>query len=92
VSRPFTAADNLCSGTHEGIMDLAGLRLFVQVAEAGSLSRAATGLETTQPAISRRIAAFEQAWGGRLFHRTGRGVMLTDLGERVLPCGHCHVV
>lgn len=65
--------------------DLAALRLFVQVAEAGSLSRAAVGLETTQPAISRRVAAIERAWGGRLFHRTGRGVILTELGEQVLP-------
>jgi DNA-binding transcriptional LysR family regulator len=71
--------------TRDPTMNLADLRLFVQVADAGSLSRTAQVLETTQPAVSRRIAAIERAWGGRLFHRTGRGVTLTDLGERTLP-------
>lgn len=65
--------------------DLAGLRLFVRIAESGSLSKTAQMLQTTQPVISRQIAAVESAWGGRLFHRTGRGVMLTELGERALP-------
>lgn len=69
----------------ESKMNLDDLRLFVQIADAGSLSRAAQVLETAQPAISRRIAAIERAWGGRLFHRTGRGVALTDLGKRLLP-------
>lgn len=65
--------------------DLVGLRLFVRVAESGSLSRTAQLLQTTQPVISRRIAAVEKAWGGHLFYRTGRGVMLTEMGERALP-------
>lgn len=65
--------------------DLEGLRLFVRVTETGSLSKAAQMLRTTQPVISRRMAAVEAAWGGQLFHRTGRGVMLTDMGERALP-------
>jgi hypothetical protein len=45
--------------------DLVGLRLFVRVAESGSFSKAAQALDTTQPMISRRIAAVEKAWGGR---------------------------
>lgn len=65
--------------------DLEGLRLFVRVAETGSLSKTAQMLQSTQPVISRRIAAVEIAWGGQLFHRTGRGVILTELGERALP-------
>lgn len=65
--------------------DLSGLRLFVQIAESGSLSKAAQELETSQPVISRRLAAVEKAWGGRLLHRTGRGVTLTEAGERALP-------
>ena len=65
--------------------DLAGLQLFVRIAESGSLSKTAQMLQTTQPVISRRIAAVESAWGGQLFHRTGRGVVLTELGERALP-------
>ncbi|WP_176598540.1 LysR family transcriptional regulator [Sphingobium sp. 15-1] len=69
----------------ENNRDLAGLELFVRIAESGSLSRTAQMLQTTQPAISRRIAAVESAWGGQLFHRTGRGVVLTEMGERALP-------
>ena len=65
--------------------DLAGLQLFVRIAESGSLSKTAQMLQSTQPVISRRIAAVEAAWGGQLFHRTGRGVVLTELGERALP-------
>lgn len=42
-------------------------------------------LDTAQPAIGRQIGQLEREWGGRLFHRTGRGVALTELGEPVLP-------
>ncbi len=38
-----------------------------------------------QSALSRQISALERSIGDRLFHRTGRGVVLTELGERMLP-------
>ena len=66
-------------------LDLSRLLLFAKVAELGSLTRAAVAMDTLQSAVSRRIAALERDCGGRLFHRTGRGVTLTDLGRRVLP-------
>jgi LysR family nitrogen assimilation transcriptional regulator len=66
-------------------VDYAKLKLFIQVAELGSLTKAAVMLDTAQSAISRQISALERDWGGRLFHRTGRGVALTELGKRVLP-------
>ena len=65
--------------------DLARLQLFISVAREGSLTRAAASLGTPQPAISRQIARLEQECGGRLFLRTGRGVALSPLGERVMP-------
>lgn len=65
--------------------DLGRLQLFLAVAREGSLTRAAAALGTPQPAISRQIARLEQECGGRLFLRTGRGVTLSPLGERVLP-------
>ena len=40
---------------------------------------------TSQPHISRRIGELEQECGGRLFQRTGRGVVLTELGQRIAP-------
>lgn len=66
-------------------MDLDRLKLFVQVAEAGSLSKAAVLLDSTQSAISRQIAALEAEAGRRLFDRTGRGVALTEFGKKVFP-------
>ena len=40
---------------------------------------------TTQPHISRQISELEHECGGRLFQRTGRGVVLTELGQRIAP-------
>jgi DNA-binding transcriptional LysR family regulator len=62
--------------------DLSSWKLFVDVAEAGSLTKAALVLDSAQPAVSRRITALERECGAMLFHRTGRGVTLTDLGQR----------
>lgn len=73
------------TGALQPSWDLGRLRLFVRVAEEGSLTRAAAVTGMPQPAISRRIARLEQECGGRLFLRTGRGVSLSELGRRLLP-------
>ncbi len=65
-------------------MDLRQLEYFVRVAELGSFSRAAAVLNTGQPALSRRVRALELELKRDLFHRNGRGVTLTDAGERLL--------
>lgn len=65
--------------------DLGRLKLFVQVATEGSLTRVAASTGSPQPVISRRVSKLEQECGGRLFLRTGRGVSLSDLGKRLLP-------
>jgi DNA-binding transcriptional LysR family regulator len=66
-------------------LDLEALRVFVQVAELGSLTKAAVLLDTVQPAVSRTIAGLERDCAGRLFHRTGRGLLLTEFGHQILP-------
>ncbi|NPC58317.1 LysR substrate-binding domain-containing protein [Caenimonas soli] len=66
-------------------MNIEKARVFLQVAASGSLSRTAVMLDTQQSVISRSISAFERDIGGALFHRTGRGVTLTELGERLVP-------
>jgi LysR family transcriptional regulator, nitrogen assimilation regulatory protein len=66
-------------------LDLEALRVFVQVAELGSLTKAAVLLDTVQPAVSRTIAGLERDCAGRLFHRTGRGLLLTEFGSQILP-------
>lgn len=65
--------------------DLAKLELFAMVADFGSLTKVAATRQSAQPVISRQIAALERACGGRLFARTGRGMVLTELGLRILP-------
>jgi LysR family transcriptional regulator, nitrogen assimilation regulatory protein len=66
-------------------MDLRQLKTFVDVAANGSYARTAAIVGIAQSALSRQMSALERGIGGRLFHRTGRGVMLTELGERMLP-------
>lgn len=59
--------------------------LFLRVVTAGSLSKAAVLLDMPQSMVSRNIALLEAQCGERLFHRTGRGVVLTEFGEQLLP-------
>lgn len=63
-------------------MNPASVRLFLEVAEAGSLSKVAARRQTVQSHVSRQITEFESGFGARLFRRTGRGVELTELGSR----------
>lgn len=63
-------------------MNVASVKLFLEVAEAGSLNKVAARRQTVQSHISRQITEFEAQCGGRLFRRTGRGVVLTELGAR----------
>ncbi|MGS0967087.1 LysR family transcriptional regulator [Burkholderia glumae] len=66
-------------------MERDAFKLFVEVAELGSISRVAALRQTVQSNVSRQIAEFERECGGRLFERTGRGVKLTGFGERIIP-------
>ena len=66
-------------------MDIKQLRTFVEVATNGSYARTAAIVGVAQSALSRQVSALERSIGDRLFHRTGRGVVLTELGERMLP-------
>lgn len=64
-------------------MNLTHLRSFVHVAELGSLSLAADRLQLSQPALSRQIQLLEAQLGVNLLRRTGRGVVPTEVGERL---------
>lgn len=65
-------------------MDLKQLRSFREIAEAGSLSRAADRLRLAQPALSRQIRLLEAEAGLPLFTRHGRGMALTEAGRELL--------
>lgn len=61
-------------------MDLNQLRTFVTVAETASLTRAASQLFLSQPAVSAHIKSLETEFNVRLFKRTPRGMELTASG------------
>jgi LysR family nitrogen assimilation transcriptional regulator len=65
-------------------MELRELRNFMQVARAGSVSRAAAELRLAQPALSRQIRKLEHEFGVPLFARHGRGVRLSAAGSLLL--------
>ena len=58
-------------------IDWSLLRAFLAVAEAGGVSRAAQLLRSSQPTLSRQMAALERHLGQPLFERTTRGLKLT---------------
>lgn len=61
--------------------------MLMAVAQAGSMSKAATLLNTGQPAISRSIAELEHALGVRLLDRDRHGVKPTAYGHALLDGG-----
>ncbi len=63
---------------------LEGLRIFVQVAELGSYTRAAEQLGTTKSRASLAVRALEAEVGSHLLQRTTRAVRLTSDGEQFL--------
>jgi DNA-binding transcriptional LysR family regulator len=65
--------------------DLRNLETFVWVAHLGGFRAAAEKLNTTQPAVSQRIALLEAELGVRLFDREPRRVVLTPKGNELLP-------
>ncbi len=68
------------------MLDLRNLETFVWVSRLGSFRAAAEKLNTTQPAISARIALLERDLGTRVFDRRARRVLLTVKGAELL--GH----
>lgn len=61
---------------------LKAMDAFVRAAERGSLSAAARDLHTTQPTVSKLVAALERSVGARLLERGSSRVVLTDEGLR----------
>lgn len=65
------------------IPPMQALRAFEAAARTGSLTRAAEALSVTHGAISHQIKALEESLGVRLIERAGRGIRVTDSGERL---------
>jgi LysR family transcriptional regulator, transcriptional activator of nhaA len=60
------------------------LRYFWTIANEGTLRAAAKKLSISQPSISAQLKLLEETIGHPLFHRTGKGLKLTDTGRLVL--------
>lgn len=59
---------------------LQAMEMFVRVVETGSFSKAAAAFATTQPTVTKQVAAIEQRLKVRLLNRNTRGVSLTEPG------------
>src|SRR5690349_3456848 len=65
------------------IPPMQALRAFEAAARNGSLTRAAESLNLTHGAISHQIKALEASVGVQLIERAGRGIRVTEEGERL---------
>lgn len=61
------------------------LRTFLAVAGTGSVTEGARLIGRSQSATSLQIMRLEEVIGRDLFERTGRGVTLTETGQRLMP-------
>src|SRR6266566_8622539 len=65
----------------DGDLELNLLRTFLAVVRHGSLSKTATAIDKTQPAVSQQMLRLENIIGQRLFFRGRNGITLTRHGE-----------
>ena len=69
-------------------MDWDKIRIFLNVAEAGSFTKAGDDIGLSQSAVSRQISALERELKAPLFHRHARGLILTEQGELLYRTAH----
>jgi len=65
-------------------MDWNSLKIFLAIADSGSLSAAAQNLEINHSTVFRRLRTFENEIGGRLFERINNTYELTTMGQELL--------
>lgn len=68
-----------------GSLQFNALRAFEAAARNLSFSRAAEELHVTHSAISHQVRQLEASLGFALFHRSNRGVALTEAGQTLMP-------
>jgi len=66
-------------------MEIQQARYFLALCEAMNFTRAAEACGVSQPALTQAIKKLEDEFGGTLFHRDGKGLLLTELGIRLRP-------
>lgn len=65
-------------------MELRQLRYFAEVGRVGTFRGAANRLSVAEPALWQQVRRLERELGIALFERIGRGVRLTEAGQRLL--------
>jgi LysR family transcriptional regulator, nitrogen assimilation regulatory protein len=66
-------------------VDLKQLQLITDLADTGSFSKLCAARGVAQSALSKQLSALETEFAAKLFYRTGRGVVLTEFGQSILP-------
>jgi Bacterial regulatory helix-turn-helix protein, lysR family len=65
-------------------VDVRQLTYFLAVVETMNFGRAAEQLHIAQPSLSQAIGTLERELGVPLFHRVGRGIVLSDAGAQLI--------
>lgn len=68
-------------------MDVRDYEYIIAIAEQGSITRAASQLFITQPALTRFLQRTENELGIKLFIRNGNQMLLTEAGHRYVETG-----
>lgn len=68
-------------------MDMNKLKYFISIVEEGSISKAASSLNMTQPPLSMALKKFEGELGISLFTRKGKKLTLTSSGKIIYEQG-----
>lgn len=74
----------------QGKLRIRHMEIVLAISDFGTLSKAALQLHLTQSGLSRAITEIEEIAGGRLFERTGKGMVCTPLGEAM--CRHAQIL
>ncbi len=76
-----------CQKAGDRTVEIYQLKVFLEVAHYLSFTEAADALNLTQPAVSAKIKSLEASLGAELFHRLGRKIKLTAVGDYLLEMG-----
>jgi hypothetical protein len=72
--RPDGDVEMMATQAQVGDLELELLRMFLAVAENGSIGKAAAAVQMTQPAVSQQMFRLEKIIGQKLFARSRNGV------------------